>query len=343
MGKIEELIKEYKKNLGFTDFYKEVIQKIKDDSNKYIQNEYFLYKYEQIDNTNLEINNDTKDEEKFKFQIQEYVKYNRIDVPIWFGDFENSENRIIIYGIQPSKSKDEMIIEKKEKKRYATPFGCELWNKPEQNKYYKAFHSLIDKFFIEKNNVFILFSDLVKNYEIVNEENEDFKNFFEELKEKEKRTFKEALNSYNKLKNSENKFYYKKLEKNSSLLNKEIKIIKPNYIILLGKQVKEYFNLIKDEKLNGFYKEVNIKEITHHPSYVYRYKKDKNIETFNNEITSIYNEIENSYIFSNQDKISEILKEKVKNEKIKSITTLIKYKNEEKHDERYIYLPENSI
>jgi hypothetical protein len=87
----------------------------------------------------------------------------RVDVPVWFGDFQRSDNKILVYGREPRDTDKLFNIEVIGNRTYATPFGCDRWNdnstiKP-QLKYFRIFKEIIGN---QEN--FIIFSDIVKYY-----------------------------------------------------------------------------------------------------------------------------------------------------------------------------------
>ena len=89
----------------------------------------------------------------------------RVDVPVWFGDFQRSKKNILVYGREPRDTNKDFDIEKIDNRIYAAPFGCDRWNEKSsikgrpQLKYFRTFKEII-----EKQEVFIIFSDIVKYY-----------------------------------------------------------------------------------------------------------------------------------------------------------------------------------
>jgi len=158
----------------------------------------------------------------------------RVDVPVWFGDLKNAKNRIIVFGLEPRDTNTDFNVEKIGNKVFATPFGIDRWNefstvkrKP-QNKYFRVFKELI----FDADN-FILFSDIVKEYQKVSSTN---------------------LKGENDL--NARKLFFSKAEKELKNLKEEINNINPTHIVTLGND--SYFFLSK------FYPEITIR--VRHPA-----------------------------------------------------------------------------
>ena len=152
----------------------------------------------------------------------------RVDLPVWFGDL-NSDKRVLFLGLEPRDSNDKYNTEKIEKYIFGTPFGVEFWN--EKNKYYKSFKSTLNK-----KDLFVYFTDVVKHYEV-------------------KRIKKDSN------KNARYNFWNKAaLKENIDFLNKEFEIIKPTHIIALGGDSHKFLQL-------HFGRKWNINKVTHPPAH----------------------------------------------------------------------------
>lgn len=199
---MEQIINFYKHNLGFNDFYKLILNNIKINPNEYIQNSNFLEG----------LNSCSKPLAEKIIKVADIGDY-RIDVPVWFGNIQEARNRIIVFGLEPRDTNSDFNIEKTGNKVFAAPFGIDRWNefstikrKP-QNKYFRVFKDLIN----EKYN-FVLFSDIVKDYQKISGTNNNGSN---------------DLNARN--------VFFSKAEKELKNLKEEIQNINPTHIITLGK------------------------------------------------------------------------------------------------------------
>jgi len=132
----------------------------------------------------------------------------RVDLPICFGN-PNSKFKIVVMGLEPRNSNSRYNLERNNNFVYGTPFGIELWNF--KNKYYKSFKELL-----HRKNVFVYFTDVVKEYEIKATKNEADKNA--------RKTFWDKANNL----------------ENIDFLKAEITIIRPTYIIALGTQSSRF-------------------------------------------------------------------------------------------------------
>jgi hypothetical protein len=196
MKKIENF---YRNKLGFNEFYNIVL------SNSLLDNKEFI----QCDNLLKGLD---RQESKLSPNLISNQADIRIDVPIWFGDLLNAQKRIIIFGLEPRDTNSAFNIEKIGSKIFASPFGIDRWNdftsvkrKP-QNRYYRVFKELIAN---SKN--FVLFSDIVKDYPIISENNQNREN---------------DINA--------RALFFSKAEKELKHLTEEIKNINPTHIITLG-------------------------------------------------------------------------------------------------------------
>lgn len=196
MKKIENF---YRNKLGFNEFYNIVL------SNSLLDNKEFI----QCDNLLKGLD---RQESKLSPNLISNPADIRIDVPIWFGDLLNAQKRIIIFGLEPRDTNSAFNIEKIGSKIFASPFGIDRWNdsssvkrKP-QNRYYRVFKDLIAN---SKN--FVLFSDIVKDYPIISENNQNRQN---------------DINA--------RALFFSKAEKELKHLTEEIKNINPTHIITLG-------------------------------------------------------------------------------------------------------------
>lgn len=142
----------------------------------------------------------------------------RVDLPIWFGDV-SSKFRVFFLGLEPRDSDAKYNIEKKDNFIFATPFGIEFWN--ERNKYFKSFKSVL-----MRNDLFVYFTDVVKNYEVKSTKN------------------KSDINARS--------LFWKKavLEENLEFLNQELNLINPTHVIALGGESFKFLNHHFGEKWN---------------------------------------------------------------------------------------------
>lgn len=201
---MHQLISHYQ-TLGFESYYDIIISNIQKNSTEFIQSGRFLSGWKAKEKSN-----------KMPFACKSGD--TRIDVPVWFGDKQKAKNRILVFGLEPRDTDSNFNIERVGKKVFATPFGVDRWNqkstvprKP-QNKYYRVFDKLVS----DQNN-FVVFSDIVKEYEIQTTSNEKSKND----------------------KNARKQFFVK-AEESLPFLLQEIKHIAPTHIITMGKDSNEF-------------------------------------------------------------------------------------------------------
>ena len=95
---MNDLIEFYRKKLGFKDFYNIIKNNIKSNPNDYIQNSRFL---ETIEASNIS---------SFK-NIKAKPGDLRIDVPVWFGNFEMTEYKIVVAGREPRDTNSDFNVE----------------------------------------------------------------------------------------------------------------------------------------------------------------------------------------------------------------------------------------
>ena len=200
----------YRETLGYEDYYSIINNQT--DENEFISNDRFL---PNITNksTGGEINTSVGD--------------LRIDVPVWFGDL-SKDVRIVVLGLEPRDTDQKFNIERVGNKVFGTPFGVDRWNykssvfrKP-QNKYFKPFNDMVSN-----ENHFVLFSDVVKSYEVVHTDNK--------------------INDSNARETFKSKYI-----KEKDNLMKEMEFIDPTHIITLGgvaygtiKKMLPDYNVIK--------------------------------------------------------------------------------------------------
>jgi hypothetical protein len=155
------IIEFYKKLLLFDNFYNILLHNSEQDLKEFIQYSRFLAGIEKLPDP-------LKSKKNNKVDVGDY----RIDVPVWFGDIKKAKKRIIVFGLEPRDTDPNFNIEKIGNKVFAAPFGIDRWNefstvkrKP-QNKYFRVFKDLI----YEEDN-FVLFSDIVKDYQKISDKN----------------------------------------------------------------------------------------------------------------------------------------------------------------------------
>lgn len=199
---MKKLISFYQETLGFENYYSILASKIKENPTEFITSSRFL--------NGIKFQNDLD----FNSEITSSNGDSRIDVPVWFGELSQSTSRVVVFGLEPRDTNSNFNIEKKGNKIYATPFGVDRWNnqstvkfKP-QNKYYRVFQEMM-----ANEKVFLLFSDVVKLYKVLDAENE---------------------NSVNDIYARKNFLKHAEMEKGNIL--KELELINPTHIITLGKE-----------------------------------------------------------------------------------------------------------
>lgn len=196
---MKRLIEHYAK-LGCRDFYERVLTLVKDNPNEFIDSSTFL---EGVKHTTKHITRET---------IQTTKGDIRIDVPVWFGNLNSSTCacKIIVIGIQPRDTHSSFNVAKIGNKVFATAFGIDRWNKNSsishkpQNKYFRVFKNII-----HRTDIFILFTDTVKEYEVVGGD--------KGVNDK---------NSKNNFANLANKW--------KTFLLEELTLVDPDYILALG-------------------------------------------------------------------------------------------------------------
>ncbi|PCH66948.1 MAG: hypothetical protein COC01_06840 [Bacteroidetes bacterium] len=218
-----KLEKFYKEWLGQENFYEIILNSRLNLTNEFNQSKNFL--------TNLKPH--TKKEWK---EIVSRKGDVRIDIPVWFGDLKKSKRKLVVIGLEPRDTNSKFNVERKRKKLFGSPYGIDRWNDQSsiigkaQNKYFRVFKNLV-----EDSNRFVLFTDVVKEYEIVSNQ--------------------KSLND----KHARETFNKKSIEQSQQLI-KEINIVSPDIIITLGNDA--YSKVVK---LLGT-SEFNIKKIRH-PSF----------------------------------------------------------------------------
>lgn len=141
----------------------------------------------------------------------------RVDLPITFGS-ENATYRLAILGLEPRDSNSKFNINRSGKFVFGTPFGIEYWT--EKNKYFKCFEDLLNR-----NDCYVYFTDVVKEYEVKLTKGESDKNA--------RKAF------WIKASNSEN----------ISFLKNELDIIKPTHILALGNDTFKFLKGIFGNKV----------------------------------------------------------------------------------------------
>lgn len=138
--------------------------------------------------------------------------YTRIDVPVWFGNAVECTFKILVFGSEPRDTNKKFNIEATANRVFGAAFGADRWNpkttitgKP-QMKYFRVFERLITD-----PKVFIVFSDIVKTFEV----NGDDKAFNDR---QARRNFEKSAGSSN----------------NKRILQVEINLVAPHKILLLG-------------------------------------------------------------------------------------------------------------
>lgn len=126
----------------------------------------------------------------------------RVDLPVVIG-LEKSAYRLAVLGLEPRDSNSKYNIERSGNFVFGTPFGIEYWT--EKNKYYRCFEDLI-----KKENCYLYFTDVVKEYEVKESKGEADKNA--------RKTFWSKANKID----------------NVNFLKKELAIVNPTHIIALG-------------------------------------------------------------------------------------------------------------
>lgn len=198
---MNRLIKFYSESLEFNNYYSTIKSNVVNHPMEHVESARFLCGIQTAENLAQEKNINTVNGDL------------RIDAPVWFGDVNIANIRIIVLGLEPRDTDSTFNIEKVGNKVFGSPFGVDRWNKNSsvkrkpQNRYYRVFSKII-----EKEDVFIVFSDVVKFYKIINSNND---------------------NRINDNYARENFFIHANSEREN--LIKELQIINPTHIITLGR------------------------------------------------------------------------------------------------------------
>lgn len=197
--RMKELINFHKNWLGFHKYYEIILSNKANYPTELNQNKRLLNGIE-LDSSIEYTEFDTKTND------------HRIDAPVWFGTLRNTKNRILVFGLEPRDTNSKFNLERVDNLVFGTPFGIDRWNsnssvtrKP-QNRYYRVFDEISNR-----KDTFLIFSDIVKTYKILDKENNDRIN-----------------DEY-----ARNNFFKKARESKTNLL-KEISIINPTHIVTLG-------------------------------------------------------------------------------------------------------------
>jgi hypothetical protein len=152
----------------------------------------------------------------------------RIDMPMLIGNVE-AKKRILVLGLEPRHTDDFYNILKKGKMVFGTPFGIDRWySEAKQNIYASAFQK-----YLSPERLF-LFSDFVKEYEVIDPSNKIDNNTRARIR------FEELFRT-----------------KYQNILEEEIALFKPDIIIGMGKTD------IYGKVPTGILREHNIKVICH--------------------------------------------------------------------------------
>lgn len=208
---IEELKNVYRRFLGCGDFWKSVRDKIDEEPEIHLKSNRFL------PSSRVKTTIKHQAEEQLPNDVKE--SEIRIDVPVWFGDLKDAEKRIIIYGTEPRDTNQQFDINDDDpKRRFSTPFGVHAWNKntsikgKTHLKYFESLMGLLD-------DGFILLSDIVKFYLVLGKGNNE-------------KNDAHAGKHFNR---------YARHDFSVGLIKKELEIVKPTYVILLGTKSCSYF------------------------------------------------------------------------------------------------------
>ena len=156
---MKELLALYEQELGIKpERYGTLKSLVRTDPKEYIQTPSFLQ--------SISISGS---HQSFDQAVQCKQGDQRIDLPIMFGNLNDSKLRVMIVALEPRATDDAFHLKRVNNRVYATIFGAERWNynsslnrKP-QNKYLRAFSELITN-----QQVFTHITDAVKSYTIVN-------------------------------------------------------------------------------------------------------------------------------------------------------------------------------
>lgn len=213
MQKILELYKE--RGFFHTEFY-ELLKMCSIEANKFY-----------TDNPRFLQNTEISQENLVKNPILTVIGDIRVDLPVWFGDFNKCRKKIMLIGLEPrdTDKSGKLNIERSGNYVYATPFALEL----REGKYQTAFEKLN-----QQEDIFVYYTDVVKTYDVTENKKHDDK--------EARKTFKQ------------------KAEKWKSFLEHEINLIKPDKILALGRQSERFLRNL------GLAEELAIVYIRH-PSY----------------------------------------------------------------------------
>lgn len=213
---MDKLISFYKDWLGFDQYYNLIISNSENYRNEFNNSSRLLAGFHPVS---------VDPTEEFSTKDNDL----RIDVPVWFGDLNIATNRIVVFGLEPRDTNSLFNIERVGNSVFGTPFGVDRWNhkstvkgKP-QNKYFRVFEELSEHY-----DTFLIFSDIVKHYQVLSSINKDANDKFAR-----KNFDKHANHSLDKLR-------------------EEIKLINPTHIVTLGdgahkiinKLIYEYSNIL---------------------------------------------------------------------------------------------------
>jgi hypothetical protein len=193
----------------------------------------------------LPINNEKIELSKEEIQCKYGDK--RVDLPISFGSI-NAKFRLAVLGLEPRDSNPKYNIERCDNFVYGTPFGIEGWTF--KNKYYKSFKEVL-----KRNDCYIYFTDVVKEYEV-------------------KKTKEEAD------KNARKTFWCKAAEnENMVFLKAEFKLINPTHIVALGSQTYDFLHKHFGDK---------VIKVTHPNARQDKSSKENAWDAVNRQIQSIF-------------------------------------------------------
>jgi hypothetical protein len=100
--------------------------------------------------------------------IQTSIGDFRIDVPVWFGKFDNARFKVCVVGSEPRDTSSSFNIARVGNRIFASPFGADRWNchstiaRRPQLKYFRALERLLCH-----PKVFLLLTDVIKEYSVV--------------------------------------------------------------------------------------------------------------------------------------------------------------------------------
>lgn len=183
---MKELLALYEKELGIKpEWYGALKSLARTDPNEYIQIPSFLQ--------SVSISGS---HQSFDQAVPCKQGDQRIDMPIMFGNLNDSKLRVMIVALEPRATNDAFHLKRVNNRVYATIFGAERWNNNSslkqklQNRYLRAFSELITD-----QQVFTHITDAVKSYTIVNPASPDIndkyaRDNFMELSEEWKPTLK---------------------------------------------------------------------------------------------------------------------------------------------------------